>query len=102
MFLAQILLPLYDNDKRIFSRDDFQEVRNELATTFGGVTAFLRSPAEGLWHRTKQDIHHDEVVMFEVMMDELDRAWWQGYRERLESSFRQDEIIIRIIAVERL
>ncbi len=101
MFLAQILLPLYDNDKRIFSRDDFENVRNELAETFGGVTAFLRSPAEGIWHRA-EDVHHDEVVMFEVMMSELDRTWWKRYRERLESHFRQDEIVIRIIGIERL
>ena len=40
--------------------------------------------------------------MFEVMMDELDRAWWQGYRERLEQRFRQDEVVIRMIAAERL
>ena len=106
MFLAQILLPLYDNDKRIFSKADFEGVRDELATTFGGVTAFLRSPAEGIWRKNVEEstgnVHHDEVVMLEVMMSALDRGWWQRYREGLEGRFRQDEIVVRIIQFERL
>jgi hypothetical protein len=42
------------------------------------------------------------VVIVEVMADELDRAWWAGYRRVLESRFRQDEILIRATPRERL
>jgi hypothetical protein len=37
----------------------------------------------------------DDVVVFEVMIKELDRIWWKNYRRDLERKFRQDEIVIR-------
>lgn len=45
MYLIQILLPLYDNDKRPFTKQAFDRVRDELANKFGGVTAYRNSPA---------------------------------------------------------
>jgi hypothetical protein len=52
---------------------------------FGGVTAFLRSPALGLW-KTDDDVTRDEVVMFEVMSPDLDEQWWLEYRKKLEKN----------------
>ena len=49
MFLVEILLPLYDNEGRRFGAGEFDRVSEELAGRFGGVTAFRRSPAEGVW-----------------------------------------------------
>jgi hypothetical protein len=49
MYLIQLHLPLHDNDKRAFPAQHFDTVRNTLTERFGGVTAFLRSPAVGLW-----------------------------------------------------
>jgi hypothetical protein len=40
MYLIQLLLPLYDNEKRPFTRLDFDSVRKDLTERFGGVTAF--------------------------------------------------------------
>ncbi len=37
----------------------------ELIERFGGVTAFVRAPAVGLWKENAEDINRDEVVMFE-------------------------------------
>lgn len=45
----QILLPLSDNQGHGFSGSDYTCVRSELTKQFGGLTAFTRSPAEGLW-----------------------------------------------------
>ena len=45
---------------------------------------------------------HDDIVIFEVMSDYLDRAWWRRFRERLEGEFAQDEIVVRAREVERL
>ena len=47
--LFQILLPVKDNAGQPFGQKDFDSVKNELATEHGGVTAYLQSPAEGLW-----------------------------------------------------
>ena len=100
--LVQILLPLYDNHGRRFARGRFDRVRGELAEAFGGITAYRRAPAEGLWKQKGGDIKRDDVVIFEVMAELLDRAWWTRYRKELERRFRQDEVVIRAIAVERL
>jgi hypothetical protein len=102
MNLIQLLLPLHDNDKRLFSREEFDRVRDELAKRFGGITAFRRSPAEGVWREGQGDVSRDEVVIFEVMTEHLNRQWWSGYRKKLEKRFRQEELIIRATQVELL
>lgn len=102
MVLIQILLPLYDNEKRIFSRNDYETVRHELAERYGGVTAFLRSPADGIWHKNAAEVHKDEIVMIEVMVPEFKKQDWKTYRHELETRFRQDEIVIRALSMERV
>ena len=97
MHLVQLLLPVYDNDKRAFPRAYFDQVRQELTQQFGGVTAFIRSPAVGLWKDDDEDITRDDVIMFEVMTDHLDQNWWNGYRQKLEKIFRQETILARAI-----
>ena len=102
MYLIQLLLPLYDNDKRAFPRAYFDQVRQELTHLFGGVTAFVRSPAVGLWKDDEQDVTRDDVVMFEVMADALDEEWWKKYRQRLENTFRQDAIVVRAVETTKI
>jgi hypothetical protein len=99
---VQLLLPLYDNHGRRFARALFDRVRGELTEEFGGITAYRRSPAEGLWKEKGGEVKRDDVVIFEVMVEALSRAWWAQYRQELERRFRQDEVVIRAIAVERL
>jgi hypothetical protein len=100
--LIQLLLPLYDNNKLPFPQAEMDYVRDELAKRFGGVTAFRRSPAEGVWREGEGDVSRDEVVIFEVMTEQLDRQWWASYREELERRFRQEQIVIRATKVEQL
>ena len=84
MHLVQIILPLYANSGDKLPRDRFDAVKRELVAQFGGVTAYSRSPAEGLWE-AGAGVTRDEVLLYEVMVDALDRAWWNGYRQLLES-----------------
>ena len=78
MHLIQILLPLYDNEGHEFPQVEFRRVSSELAHRFGGLTAFTRAPAEGVWRESmKPNPTHDDIVVFEVMVDDLDRAWWK-------------------------
>jgi hypothetical protein len=49
VYLIQFYLPVYDNDGRAFGRARFDEVRSELTEHFGGVTAYVRTPAVGEW-----------------------------------------------------
>ncbi len=102
MHLVQLLLPLTDNDGQRFPESQFVAVRDELTERFGGMTAYSRSPAEGLWEEGGEGKAHDDIVVHEVMVEQLDRGWWRTFRERLERDFRQDEIVIRAQAAERL
>ena len=101
MFLVEILLPLYDNEGRRFAAEEFDRVRDELAGRFGGVTAFRRSPAEGIW-KDGGETSLDRIVVFEVMADSLERAWWREYREGLERRFRQERLVARATSFEEL
>lgn len=102
MHLIQILLPLYDNEGRRFPRAMYDAVRTELAERFGGLTAHTRAPAEGIWAEDGEPPSRDDIVIFEVMADRLERAWWRDYRQTLEREFRQDAIIIRSQEIELL
>lgn len=102
MYLVQILLPLHDNDGRAFERERFAAVRSELGERFGGVTAYQRAPAQGMWQEGDGRLAQDDVVVHEVMVEELDRSWWAAYRERLRREFRQEELVVRAWPLERL
>jgi hypothetical protein len=97
MHLVQVLLPLYDNGGDAFGQRFFADVRLELTEQFGGVTAFTRAPASGLWKDDDGTVARDDIVVYEVMADELDEAWWARYRETLRRRFEQEELVIRVM-----
>ena len=101
MFLVQLFLPLFDNEGRRFGAAEFDRVRDELAGRFGGVTAFRRSPAEGVWREGGAE-SHDRLFIFEVMAGDLDRGWWRDYRAELERRFRQEKMVVRATEFEEL
>lgn len=94
MFLVQILLPLYDNAGAAIARGEFRRVRDELSERFGGLTAYTRAPAEGVWEEDGARTR-DEIVIYEVMAERLDERWWRDYRTNLEARFRQDVVVVR-------
>ena len=101
--LVQILLPTKMQDRSPVAPEEFARVRVELTERFGGVTAYSRSPATGLWKREDDDaIERDEVIMVEVVVEVFDREWWAGYREQLETRFGQEEVHARVIAMEQI
>lgn len=101
MHVIQFLLPLRDNEQRPFARADFEKVRAELTERYGGVTAFLQSPAMGAWMEEGETVR-DEMVLFEVMVEPFERTWWSGYRAELERRFRQERIVMRALGAETL
>lgn len=102
MHLIEILLPTYGPTGERFPNETFDRVRAELTDRFGGVTAFLLSPAFGQWRDEKGELQHDDIAIFEVMAENLDREWWRVYREQLERRFQQTEIVVRAAPTERL
>jgi hypothetical protein len=102
-YLVQLVLPLRDNEGRAFTNDAHGMTRRELLDRFGGVTAYQRAPALGLWQDGDGEVARDEVVIFEVLIEgALDRGWWAGYREVLRQRFRQDALLVRALPAETL
>jgi hypothetical protein len=101
MYLVQILLPLSDNDGRPFAKEIFERLQQELSARFGGLTAYSRAPAKGLW-AAGPGRREDDIVIVEVMTEKLERDWWEQFRCRVERLLRQEELIIRANPTELL
>jgi hypothetical protein len=101
MHLVEILLPLRDRDGKPFPGDVYDSLAQRLVDTFGGVTSFVRAPAEGRWH-DGHATERDDIVVMEVMIKTLDRTWWLALKAELESQFRQDEVVVRSHAIDLL
>ena len=99
MHLIQLLLPLGPNTDQ--SKNRFKSVLDQLTSEFGGVTAVLNSPAEGLW-LGESGPERDRIVTIEVMVDDFDAAWWSRYREALEEDFAQEEIVARALQITKI
>ena len=102
MYLVQVLVPVYDDQGQRFPVAELERIRSELTQRFGGVTAYTRAPAQGAWRDDEGRVHHDDVVVIEVMVEELDRAWWPAYRTELARRFRQESFVVRATATEAL
>jgi len=102
MYLIQILLPLYANNGSPFPQEEYLRVRNELTERFGGLTTYVRSPAEGLWKEAGSATVYDDIVIYEVMSEQLERPWWHTYRENLATRFQQEVLIVRVSKVQLL
>jgi hypothetical protein len=61
----------------------------------------MRAPATGLWNDNGDQVR-DDVVIFEVMVDRLEREYWRLYRLELQQMFRQDLIVMRAHKIDVL
>jgi hypothetical protein len=95
MQIVEVFLPLETGCGHRIGAEVIKGIINGLADCFGGATAFTRSPADGLW-KHGSSLEKDRIVIIEVMVREVDDAWWSGYRRRLEEEFEQDEVMIRV------
>jgi hypothetical protein len=79
----------------------YEQLARELTAKFGGVTSYIRAPAEGRWQSgAKTEL--DDIAVIEVMTGHIDRAYWAGLRERLERALDQEEIVVRCQPLELL
>ena len=98
MVLIQLLLPTGAAGDRAVTA--LAETRKDLIDRFNGVTAYVRSPAKGLWTAPDGHTEADDVVMVEVVTDTFDRGWWRNYSATLARRFAQDTIHVRALPVE--
>lgn len=102
MHMIQLLLPLYTRDQPMTPADVLHAmVKAELTRYFGRCEAHTRSPAGGRWLEEGLG-RRDEIVIYEVMARLLDARWWNWYQEVLETRFRQQQVIIRVLPLIHL
>ena len=101
MVLIQVLLPT-NGATSADGLAPLAQTRAELAERFRGLTAYLRSPAKGLWTAHDGHTEQDDVVMVEVVTDSFDRGWWRTYAATLAKRFSQDSIHVRAVPVDML
>ncbi|MHC8333907.1 hypothetical protein [Pseudomonas sp. LB3P25] len=99
MHLIEIFLPFNTNDGTPQPVELFRHVREQLAEQFGGVTVFTRNPAKGISLLEDNEKSEDDIIVYELMVEAVDRLWWQSYKRDLEERFHQEEILIRATAV---
>ena len=80
MHLIQCYFPLYDNDKKRFPHSMYEAECRTLSERFGGLTGYTRAPACGLWEDDEVGAKRDDLIIYEVMAENLDREWWREYR----------------------
>lgn len=98
---VEIFVPLFRGDGQPVENNYLADLERQLTERFGGVTAFTRAPARGRWSDGGR-VETDEVVIYEVMVETLDRPWWAELRQRLERELDQQKVLIRSHAIERL
>ena len=99
MFVVELFIPLEKTDGTPTPAETLERIKSELVERFGGVTAFLQSPAEGAWKPKSRAIIHDRVAIFEVMVKDVDTAWWRSYRAGLEKELDQEQVLARLYQV---
>ena len=99
MVLIQLLLPT-TGAVHSDAMTPLAETRRELAERFKGVTAYVRSPAKGLWTSPDGHTEADDVVMMEVVTEQFDLAWWRSYAGTLALRFGQDTIHVRALPMD--
>jgi hypothetical protein len=102
LVLIQFLLPTRPLDGARPHRDLLQRTHDEIVERFGGLTAYLRSPAAGVWTSPEGRLEEDSVVMIEVLARSFDTGWWRGYVKVLEERFDQESIHVRATEVQVL
>lgn len=95
MQLIEIFLPVYDENGDALPHPLYARTRDELVERFGGVTAHSHTPASGVWRSPDGDVVRDDVIVYEVIAERVERRWWSEYRKTLQDRFAQRALMVR-------
>jgi inorganic pyrophosphatase len=99
MELIQIFIPTADQEGSSFPPQHFDDLKKELTDQFGGVTIYARSPAKGIWKPDSGSEETDNMVIYEILVQEMNTTYWAELKSRLEDTFQQKEIMMRYFTV---
>ena len=95
MHIVNIYLPQVNNAGLAFNEDIYLSIRKELIQKFGGLTQYDQVPAIGYWkENADKPISQDLVIHYEVICNTINKKYWAGFRQRLEMTFQQTQILI--------
>jgi hypothetical protein len=94
MYVVEVFLPLDNGRGEPIPGDIIEGLVAGLADRYGGATAYGRQPASGFW-KQETTLERDRIIVVEVMVRDVDIAWWTDYRTRLEGEFEQEAVLIR-------
>ena len=100
--LIQVFLPLSDHNGHSFPGEWYKQISTSLTERFGGVTIYQRAPVTGLWKEEEQHTVRDDLIIYEVMVDKVQKDYWEPFKKQLEQQFRQDSILIRSSPIQIL
>lgn len=102
MYMVQILLPVVDERGEQYGKQLYSDLARDLTNRFGGLTAYTLPPATGYMEDGPGRVVREPIVIYEVMVEDLERTWWAALRERLEIEFAQGELIVRAQEIQQL
>ena len=100
MKLIELFIPLYDNEGEKFSDEHFENLKSELTDAFGGVTIYKKT--SGYWKEPERPVKKDEILIYEIMAEQIKKAYWQALKRRLLILFRQKDLVFRYSDIEML
>jgi len=101
--LVYIYLPVYYNDKTPVDKSKFVETFNELVEMFGGCSAD-ENTIMGSWKDPiTNNVYDDEIIIYHILCldTEFNRTLLRQYKEKLKNRFRQEEILMYYVSVNR-
>jgi hypothetical protein len=90
-----MLLPTKDNAGTPYPDSFWQRLKRDMVERFGGVTAYTRAPAEGVWSGPADGAKAEDICIVEVMVSQIDEKWWHRYRADLENDWAQQKVVVR-------
>lgn len=102
MYQIQLLLSLYNNEGKAFPSSHYEKVKLFFNDKFGGITMYTRTSVVGLWKESPHSTVKDELIIYEILSDQLEKDFWQHYKSDLQSLFQQEEMVIKACEINLL
>ncbi len=97
----EFLLPSTHNTGEDVEFESYIEIKKEIVATFGGISTHPGTVA-GIW-QGEDKIYYDNCYRFEIAVHKSDetKAFFVIFKEKLKKIFRQQEIYMTAVEMER-
>ena len=100
MKLIQIFIPLYDVEGNQFPGSIYESIKQLLTSKFDGLTIYQRSPAIGLWKENNHKTIKDDIIIYEIITEDVDKDFWLEFKKDKQEQLKQEELLIRSFEIQ--